>query len=112
MGGIGRLYKKENIKINKTINIECELYERLKDLMENVYDTTISELINIAIEDYIERNNPTFYGKPKNEFVTYRSIMIRKNNLEKLKQINDQTSISVTRLINGAIKEFLENIEG
>ncbi|MDD2620311.1 MAG: hypothetical protein PHC92_06555 [Syntrophomonadaceae bacterium] len=109
MSNASRLYKKDNKTIKKSINIEVELYNKLKKLMDNKYDATISELINVAIEDYIDKNSPTFYGKPKNEFVTYRSIMIRKNNINGITKMSDETSISVTRLINGAIKEFIDN---
>ena len=110
MGNINKLYKLENKGIKKSINIEVELYNKLKNLMETKYDATISDLINVAIEDYIDKNAPSFYGKPKNEFVTYRSVMIRKNNLKEIKKMSDMTGISVTRLINGAIKELLESL--
>lgn len=110
MSNIDKLYELENKRIKKSINIEIELYNKLKNLMKTKYDATISDLINVAIEDYIDRNSPSFYGKPKGEFVTYRSIMIRKNNFKELKKMSDKTGISVTRLINGAIKEFLERI--
>ena len=35
---------------------------------------------------------------------------MRKKNLEGLKKMSSQTGISVTRLVNGAIKEYLENL--
>ena len=110
MSNIDKLYELENKRIKKSINIEIELYNKLKNLMETKYDATISDLINVAIEDYIDKNSPSFYGKPKGEFVTYRSVMIRKNNFKELKKMSENTGISVTRLINGAIKELLERI--
>ena len=72
------------------------------------YDATISDMINVSVEDYIARNKPTFYGKPKNETVTYRSIMIREQNLKGLQKFHSKTGISVTRLLNSAVKEFIE----
>lgn len=106
MNNIDKLYKINNKCVNKTINIEITLYERLKKLVNKEYDATISDVINVIIEDYLENNNPTFYGKK--EDVTYRSIRMRKKNLEGLKKMSSKTGISVTRLLNGAIKEFLE----
>ncbi len=35
--------------------------------------------------------------------------MIRKDNVARLEKIKKETGISVTRLVNIAIKEFLEN---
>lgn len=111
MSATSRLYLIKNKTIKKTINIEDDLYKRLMKYVKKTYDATFSEIINVCIEDYIEKNKPSFYEKPKNETVTYRSIMIRKENLANLKQMHKQTGISVTRLLNGAVKEFLEEHE-
>lgn len=104
-----KLYKYSNPLITKTINIDDNIYGKLKDLSEKVYDATISEIINVAIEEYIERNNATFYGKGERETVTYRAIRLRKSNINKLNEYSRKTGISFTRLVNGAVKEFLDN---
>ena len=104
-----KLYKYSNPIFTKTINIDDNIYSKLKDLSEKVYDATISEIMNIALEEYIERNNPTFYGKSERETVTYRAIRLRKSNINKLNGYSRKTGISFTRLVNGALKEFLDN---
>lgn len=104
-----KLYLKENITISRAINIDDSLYEELKKLSLEKYSANISEIINVAIEEYIERNKPNFYGKKKNETVTYRNLALRKNNIQKLEEYSENTGISFTRLINSAIKEFLDN---
>lgn len=104
-----KLYALDNKTISKSINIDDNLYEKVKVLTETKYDAKISEIINVAIEEYIERNNPNYYAKPKMETVTYRNLMLRINNINKIKEYHQKTGISVTRLINGAIKEFFEN---
>lgn len=108
MNNIDKLYRIDNKCVNKTINIEISLYEKLKKVVSKKYDATISDMINVILEDYLEKNKPTFYGKK--EDVIYRSIRMRKKNLEGLKKMSSQTGISVTRLVNGAIKEYLENL--
>ncbi len=110
MSAIDRLYEIDNKAVKKSINIEDTLYSELIKLSQKKYDATISELINVSIEDYIERNSPSYYEKPKRETVTYRSIMIRKKNIDGLKNMHRKTGISVTRLLNASVKEFLENI--
>jgi hypothetical protein len=107
VSAIDKLYPINNKTIKKTINIEDSLYNELMKFTLQNYDATFSEIINVCIEDYIERNTPSFYEKPKGETVTYRSIMIRKDNLSNLTQMYKKTGISVTRLLNGAVKEFL-----
>ena len=104
-----KLYKLENKTISKSINIDDSIYEKIKELTSNIYDAKLSDIINVAIEEYIERNNPNYYAKPKNETVTYRNLMLRKNNIDKLNEYHQKTGISFTRLVNGAIKEFFEN---
>ena len=104
-----KLYKYNNPIIAKTINIDDSIYNKFKDLSEKVYDATISEIINIAIEEYIKRDKPNFYGKTEKETVTYRSIRLRKENVVKLNEYSKSTGISFTRLVNGALKEFIEN---
>jgi len=104
-----KLYKKNNYTIQKCVNIEDTLYTKLKTLIDKKYDATISDVINIAIEDCISTNNIKYYPKPENEILIYRSIMLRKENVEALQKINRKTGISVARLINYAIKEFLES---
>lgn len=111
MSATSRLYLINNKTIKKTINIEDGLYKRLMKYVLKNYDATFSDIINVCIEDYIEKNKPSFYEKPKNETVTYRSIMIRKENLANLKQMYKKSGISVTRLLNGAVKEFLEEYD-
>lgn len=104
-----KLYKIDNKTEAKAINIDDSLYEKIKLSTEKDYDAKLSDVINVAIEEYIERNNPTYYAKPSKESVTYRNLMLRKNNIKKLNEYHQKTGISFTRLVNGAIKEFFEN---
>lgn len=103
-----KLYSINNKTISKSVNVDDGLYNEIKKLTLNVYDAKISDIINIAIEEYIERDNPSFYGKLENETVTYRNLMLRKYNIKKLNEYHKKTGISFTRLLNGAIKEFLD----
>lgn len=104
---VEKLYLKDNKKIQKCVNLDDDLYNKLKELSEKKYDATISEIINICLEEYIDKNNPTYYPKKKSEFTTNRSIMIRKNNEAGINEFHNKTGISFTRLLNGAIKEFI-----
>lgn len=108
MSAVDRLYRINNKTIKKTINIEDNLYKKLMEHVQSTFDATFSEIINVCIEDYINKNQPVFYEKPKSETVTYRSIMIRKENLSNLQKMYKKTGISVTRLLNAAVKDFLE----
>ncbi len=109
MSAIDRLYKKNNSTVQKSINLEDKLYTNLKQIVENEYDATISDVINACIEDLISSGNVKYYAKPEGEITIYRSIMIRKENVKALNKITKETGISLTRLVNIAMKEFLDN---
>ena len=109
MSAIDRLYKKDNSTVQKSINLEDKLYTELKQLVENEYDATISDVINACIEDLRSSGNIKYYAKPEGEITIYRSIMIRKENVKALNKITKETGISLTRLVNIAMKEFLDN---
>lgn len=111
MSAIDRLYSSTNKTIKKSINIDDSLYKKLMRFTKKNYDATFSEVINVCIEEYVYENKPYFYEKPENETVTYRSIMIRKENLSNLQKLHKKTGISVTRLLNCAVKEFLEKYD-
>lgn len=111
MSAIDRLYSSTNKTIKKSINIDDSLYKKLMKFTKKNYDATFSEVINVCIEEYIYENKPYFYEKPENETVTYRSIMIRKENLSNLQKFHKKTGISVTRLLNCAVKEFLDKYD-
>ena len=86
-----KLYKKNNKTIPKSINIDDSLYEKIKRATENEYDAKLSDVINVALEEYIEKNNPTYYSKPKMETVTYRNLMLRKDNIKKINEYHQKT---------------------
>jgi hypothetical protein len=108
MSAIDRLYKKNNYTIQKSINLEDKLYSKLKKITEKEYDATISDIVNVCIEDLIASENIKYYAKPDDEITIYRSVMIRKENVEALNKITKETGISLTRLVNIAMKEFLD----
>ena len=72
MSAIDRLYSINNRTTKKSVNIDDSLYKKLINFTQNKFDATISDLINVAIEDYAIKDNPNFYGKPEKETVTYR----------------------------------------
>ena len=55
-----KLYKKDNITVSKSINIDDSLYEKIRQAIEKKYDASISDIINVALEEYIEKMNLNF----------------------------------------------------
>ena len=108
MSAIDRLYSLNNKTVKKSINIDDSLYKRLMRYTKKNYDATISDMINVCIEDLLSTGSVKYYAKPEDEITIYRSVMIRKENAEALNKITQETGISLTRLVNIAMKEFLD----
>lgn len=111
MSAVDRLYSINNRTTKKSINIDDSLYNKLIKLTQNKFDATVSDIINVCIEEYAEKNCPSYYEKPAHETVTYRSVMLRDNNITWLNRTNKKTGITVTRLLNAAIKDFLDSLK-
>ena len=108
MSAIDILYSINNKTVKKSINIDDSLYKRLMRYTKKNYDATISDMINVCIEDLLSTGSVKYYAKPEDEITIYRSVMIRKENAEALNKITQETGISLTRLVNIAMKEFLD----
>ena len=107
--GFYRFYRKEKW-LNKNIEIEESLYEKLKKLSENEIDASINKLIDACVENFkIENNTVIFYKKPENEISISRSIRLRESMWNKLETIKKEYDISIYKLINMSIKYTLEN---
>lgn len=109
MRAIDRLYKREPT-IVKSLHIDEDLYTKIQYLSENVFDASVSKIVNVCIENTLLKNKTvTFYKKPKGTESIYRSVVLRKTVFEKLMKQKDLTGISFSRIVNGCIKEFLED---
>lgn len=107
MEAIDRLYKRDKM-ITRSINIDQELYSQLQYLSDNVYDSSVNRIINVCAENALLKNSVKAYKRPRNADATYRSICLRKDFFDKLTKISEETGVPFTRIINGVIKQFLE----
>lgn len=111
MEPIQRLYKKDEI-IVRSLHIDEDLYVKMQYVCDNIFDTSISKLVNICVETELQnKENIKFYKKPYKTESIYRSILFRKEFYDKLVQIKDETGISFSRLVNGSIKMFFDKYE-
>lgn len=100
-----------DILIQKTIEIESNLYDKIEYLSENIYDASISKIINACIDDLIEKENVQLYTKEDNELFTKHSIILRKRSLDNLNLLKEKYGISVYKLIHIAIKNVILELE-
>ena len=106
-----RLYKKDKM-ITRSLHIDEDLYTKLQQMCDNVYDASISKLVNICIETLLQdKEHIKFYKKPYKVDSIYRSILFRKEFYDQLQEIKNETGISFSRLVNGSIKLFIDEYE-
>ena len=106
MSVLDRFWPKDEL-VQKTIEIESDLYDEIEFLCENVYDTSVSKIINACIDELIETEDVKLYPKESNELFTKHSIILRKSSLNNLEKLKDKYGISVYELIHIAIKNVL-----
>ena len=97
--------KKEKF-VNRSLNIDEELYIKLEELSNNVYDASISKLVNAAIENLIETENIHLYERKNKSYVS-RSFLVRESSIEGLYNLKDKYGVSMCLLINVAIRNAL-----
>ena len=108
MRAIDRLYKKDK-NIVRSMLIDQDLYQKVQNLSKNIFEPSTSRIINVCIENaLLKKKDIPFYKKPDGVDTIYRSVVIRKTFLDELMKMRDKTGISLNRLINSCIKEFLE----
>ena len=105
-----RFYDKDII-VQKTFEIESSLYDRLEFLSENVYDASISKLINACIDDLVDTEDIKLYPKDGTELYTKHSLLLRRYSLNNLEALKLKYDISVYKLINMAIRRALEELD-
>lgn len=105
-----RFYDKDVI-IQKTFEIETSIYDKLEFLSENVYDASISKLVNACIDDLVETEDIKLYPKDGKELYTKHSLLLRRYSLDNLEALKVKYDISVYKLVNMAIRRALEELD-
>ena len=100
-----RFYKKENL-INRSLDIDEELYYELEYLSKNVYEASISKLVNASIERIIEDEKIQVYERKNKSYVS-RSFLIRESLIEGLYALKKKYRVSICLLVNVAIRNAL-----
>lgn len=109
MSCFSKFYKREKL-ISRTLEIDEELYNKLEFLSKEVYDASISKLVNAAIENLIKTEKVELYEK-KNSFYVSRSFLIRNSFLEGLYELKMKYRIPIYLLVNIAIRNELNEEE-
>ena len=90
-----KIYKKEKL-ISRTFYIDEKLYLELERLSKEVYEASISKLMNVAIEELVEKEKIEVYEN-------------RNSLLKGLSELKIKYGLSISMLVNIAVKnEIME----
>ena len=106
MSCFNRFYKKEEL-ISRTLDIDEELYIELEKLSKDIYDASISKLVNASIEELIRTEEVKIYKRTNKSYVS-RSFLIRKSFLEGLYELRKKYRIPIYLLVNIAVKNSID----
>ena len=102
-----RFYPKEKW-VKKSVEIEGNLYDVLKEIANNDLDASINKIIDACIDDLELGDKVVIYRKQKNEINVARSIIIRESIYKKLEDMREKYGISISKLVNIAIRIGIE----
>ncbi len=105
-----RFFTKEKW-VKKSAEIEGKLYDRLKEISEKELDASINKIIDACVDDLKLEDKVVIYRKEKNEINVARSIIVRESIYKKLEDLREKYGISISKIINIAIKEGLEKYD-
>jgi len=102
-----QLWKKDKM-LRRRIEIDNTLYEGLLKIVEE-YDTNISNLVNMAIENLIKTEKVNLYERAENEIVEAHNFSIREGFYRELEKLRAKYGISIYKLTNIAIYNALND---
>ena len=107
MEWFNRFYKKEKW-VKKSAEIEGNLYDILKEISSKELDASINKIIDVCVDSLELGDKVVIYKKEKDEINVARSIIIRESTYKKLEDMREKYGISISKLINIAIRTGLE----
>jgi len=103
-----RFYEKEKW-VKKSVEIEGNLYDKLKKIANEELDASVNKIIDACIDDFEIAEKVVIYRKRKDEINVARSIIIRESIYKKLEDMREKYGISISKLVNIAIRTGLES---
>lgn len=104
-----RLTRKEKL-VQKTMNIDSDLYERIEKLSKKKYEESISRIINACVYELAETENINIYEN-ENELLVKHTIIFRQSALKELERLRKKYRISIYKLVNIAIHNVIDELE-
>ena len=101
-------YSKREKTYRRSYYIDSSLLTQLESLSK-IYRARVSEFINDSIEELIISENIKVYERDKSELSVKYTVLVRESNLQGLDELCRKYGISVSKLVNIAIRNIINN---
>ena len=101
-------YGKREKTYRRSYYIDNTLLTQLEDLSKT-YRARIPDFVNDSIEELIKTNDIKINDRADGELSIKYTVLIRESNLKGLELLNKRYGISLSKLVNIAISNFLKN---
>lgn len=100
-------YGKREKTYRRSYYIDNTLLTKLEELSK-LYRAKIPDFINDSIEELIKTKNIELYDKDETELSIKYTVLIRESNLKGLEDLNRRYGVSLSQLVNIAIRNILK----
>lgn len=107
---IDKMFSRREQKSRRNYEIEDSLYNGLESLSV-IYDASVGELVNAAIQFLVETEDIANYIKDPHEITVTHTILVKQSNLKGLDTLKAKYDISIYKLINIAIRNLLKDAD-
>lgn len=99
-------YGKREKTFRRSYYIDNTLLTQLEDLSK-IYRARVPDFINDSVEELIKTENIEVYEKDKSELSIKYTVLMRDSNLQGLDDLTQRYGISLSKLVNIAIRNML-----
>ena len=100
-------YGKREKTYRRSYYIDNGLLTQLEELSK-IYRAKIPDFVNDGLEELIKTENLQIYDKDKNELSIKYTLLVRESILRGLEDLTQRYGISLSKLVNIAIRNMLE----
>lgn len=107
---IDEKFHKREQKVRRSYAIEDDLYEKVRKLV-HIYEANINDLVNAALEYFIESETISLYEKPESSCLSIHTFSIRESTIIGLEKLKGKYGLNIYRLVNIALKNVLDEYD-
>lgn len=102
-------YGRREKRYRRSYYIDNSLLSQLENLSK-IYRAGVPDFINDSVEDLIQSKNIEVYERDESELSIKYTVLMRESNLQGLEDLNKRYGVSLSKLVNIAIRKKYNKI--